>query len=120
MALLAFFNDEKGAETIKEMLEKEKDVCVSAITLTELYYLYARKSGRKIASERVDQVRYNLKVIPIDEKQAIQAGKYKTKKIPIADAIIAATAESIRAAVVTDDPHFEMTNATIIHFRDNS
>lgn len=117
MALLALFNDENGADTIQHLLEQEKDIFVSAITLTELYYLYAQRRGRKIAQERVAQVRYNLKVISLGEEESIQAGKYKLKKIPIADAVIAAAAESIGATVVTDDPHFEKTNIPIKQFR---
>jgi len=48
-ALIAFFNDEDGAENVEKILddidENKAEGFVSAITLTEVYYLYSRRSG---------------------------------------------------------------------------
>lgn len=47
------------------------------------------------------------------------AGRYKTKVIPLADALIAANASEVGAKVVTDDPHFSKTDVEVINFREN-
>ena len=80
---------------------------VSAITLTEIYYLYSRRSGESVAKKRIEQIKLsNLKIVVIDAEIAIKAGEYKIKAVPIADALIAASAYSVGARVVTDDVHF--------------
>ncbi|MCD6368497.1 MAG: type II toxin-antitoxin system VapC family toxin [Thermoproteales archaeon] len=121
-ALIAFFNDEDGAEFVYNLLkgvdEDKIEGFISSITLTEIYYLYRRKVGEKIARKRVEQIRLsNLKIVPIDEEIALKAGEYKVKAIPIADALIAATAYSIGAKVVTDDKHFEGLDIKVVKFR---
>jgi len=121
-ALIAFFNDEDGAEFVEKLL-KEVDEgkakgFISSITLTEIYYLYSRRAGKEVARERVEQIRLsNLKVVAIDEEIALKAGEYKVRAIPIADALIAASAHSVGAKVVTDDEHFEGLDIEVLKFR---
>ncbi len=118
MALLAFFNDEEGADFVEDLLNNEDDdLYISTITLTEIYYIYSRRVDEETAEERVKQLRYNLKVVDIGGEEGIKAGRYKINKIPIADALIAACAESVEAAVVTADPHYDKTDADVISFR---
>lgn len=122
-ALLAFFNDEEGAEEVEKLLSEvdsgQLDGYISAITLTEVFYLYSREKGRKVAEERVEQIRLsNLKIIPINEDVAVKAGEYKTIGIPIADALIGASAWFVNAKVVTSDEHFEeMSGIEVVKFR---
>lgn len=122
-ALIAFFNNEEGADEVEKLLSEvdsgKLDGYISAITLTEVFYLYSRERGRKIAEERVEQLRLsNLKIIPISEDVAVKAGEYKIKGIPIADALIGASAWFVSAGVVTDDEHFEgMNGIEVVRFR---
>jgi len=121
-ALIAFFNNEDGADKVevilKEIDENRADGFISAITITELYYLYSRHIGERVAKERIEQLRRsNLQVVPINEDIAMKAGEYKIQAIPIADALIAASAYVIDAPVVTDDEHFEKVNVQVLRFR---
>ncbi len=121
-ALVAFFNDEDGAEFVEKLLGKvDEGVAegfLSSITITEIYYLYFRRLGEKVARKRVEQIKLsNLKVVPIDERVAVKAGEYKARAIPIADALIAASAYSVGAKVVTDDKHFEGLDVEVVKFR---
>ena len=122
-ALLTFFNNEEGADEIEKLLSEvdsgKADGYISAITLTEVFYLYSREKGRRIAEERVEQLRLsNLKIVPISEDVAIKAGEYKIKGIPIADALIGASAWFVDAKLVTDDEHFEeMGGIELVKFR---
>ncbi|MBI5253097.1 MAG: PIN domain-containing protein [Euryarchaeota archaeon] len=122
-ALMAFFNGEAGAEKVEALL-KEVDSgaaegFISSVTLTEIYYLYFRRFGAKAAEDRIEQVKYsNLKIIAINDSIAINAGKYKAeKKIPIADALIAASALAAKSKVVTADEHFEGLGVKVVRFR---
>ena len=124
-ALIAFFNNENGAENVEKILsdidENKVEGFVSAITLTEIYYLYSRRSGESFAKKRIEQIKLsNLKMVVIDDEIAIKAGEYKIKAIPIADALIAASAYFIGAKVVTDDEHFEKLDAEVVKFREKA
>ena len=121
-AVIAFFNNEDGAEFVEKLLkevdEGKAEGFISSITLTEIYYLYLRRAGEEVARKRVEQIRLsNLKVVPIDEEVALKAGEYKVKAIPIADALIVASAYSVGAKVVTDDKHFEGLDVEVVKFR---
>jgi len=121
-ALVAFFNDEDGAEFVERLLrevdEGRAEGFVSSVTLTEIYYLYLRRAGQEVARGRIDQIRFsNLRLVPIDYEVALKAGEYKAKAIPIADALIAASAYSVGAKVVTDDKHFEGLDVGVVKFR---
>lgn len=122
-ALLAFFNNEDGADKVEALLreidENKVEGFVSAITLTELYYLYARRIGEQVAKERIEQLRLsNLRIVPITEEIAMLAGEYKLRAIPIADALIAASAQLVDAPVVTADEHFEKLDVPVLKFRE--
>jgi len=58
-----------------------------------------------------------VRIVTINEDVAMKAGEYKVKAIPIADALIAASAHLIDALVVTDDEHFEKVNVRVLRFR---
>ncbi|MFA6332778.1 MAG: PIN domain-containing protein [Methanoregula sp.] len=110
-AFLAFFNCEEGSATIKKFLDavqsEEADGYVATITLTEIAYIYRRKTDTATARLRVMQVQGSkLNLIPLSPEIAMDAGMLKRPGISVADAIIAATALSVGASVVTNDPHF--------------
>lgn len=117
MAILAYFNNKAGADFVEEILENNSELYISSITLTEVYYIYSRRVNEETAEERVNQLKYNLEVIGIEDEEAIKAGKYKESDIPIADALIGACAESIDASVVTADQHFEEIDVEVVEFR---
>lgn len=94
-AFLAFFNGEEGSESIRnyfDAIESGKaEGFVAAITLTEIAYIYARKTDEATARLRVTQIlNSKLKVIPLNPEIALEAGLLKQPGISIADAIIAA------------------------------
>jgi predicted nucleic acid-binding protein len=110
-AFLAFFNREEGSETIKGLMDAvqngDAEGYVATITLTELAYIYSRKLDEASGTLRVMQVLHSkLNVIPLSPEIAIRAGTLKRPGISVADAIIAASALSVDASVVTNDPHF--------------
>ena len=110
-AFLAFFNREEGSETIKNLMDAiqngDKEGFVATITLTELAYIYSRKLDEASATLRAMQVLHSkLNAIPLSPEIAIHAGTLKCPGISVADAIVAATALSVGASVVTNDPHF--------------
>lgn len=119
-SLIAFFNEEKGAYFVKRLLEGVErgtsEGFVSTITLTELLYLYDKTKGSRAKEVIESIIRSKLKVLPIGISTSLLAGKYKTKVIPLADALIAANASEVGAKVVTNDPHFSKTDVEVVNF----
>lgn len=121
-ALMAFFNNERGAEKVESLLAEvdggKTEGFVSSVTLAEIYYLYFRRLEARAAEERVNEVRHsNLKTIAIDAEIAVNAGKYKAeKKIPIADALIAASALATKSKIVTTDEHFDALGVEVVNY----
>jgi len=120
-AFLAFFNREEGSETIKKMFDAiqggEADGYVATITLTELAYIYVRKTDAATARLRVTQIQGSkLVLIPLTPDIAAEAGMLKQPGISVADAIIAASARSAGANVVTNDPHFSAMGLDVSRF----
>lgn len=110
-AFLAFFNREDGSETIRNHMDAiqngDAEGFVATITLTELAYIYSRKLDEASGTLRVMQIQHSkMNLIPLSAEIAVDAGTIKRPGISVADAIIAASARSVGALVVTNDPHF--------------
>lgn len=121
-AFLAFFNREKGSETIRDHMDtiqnEDAEGFVATITLTELAYIYSRKLDEASGTLRVMQVLHSkLNVIPLSAEIAIRAGTLMCPGISIADAIIAASALSVDASVVTNDSHFSEMGIDVTGYR---
>ena len=90
---------------------------VATITLTELAYVYARKADASVARLRVLQIQHSkLNLIPLTAEIAVDAGTIKRPGISVADAIIAASARSVDASVVTNDLHFSKMGVDVIGY----
>ncbi len=93
------------ASTTRE-IRKQREKSVSSIVVHELYRLTLQKEGRQVASLRVELLQKDFRVLPVDGPLAIASAELRLKYgTPMADSIIAATAISLRAVCVTDDPH---------------
>jgi predicted nucleic acid-binding protein len=112
-ALLAHYRNEAGALKVQALFEdKEASISIASITITEFS---RRMNALGAAPEDVlaaldNYGRMFTAVVPVDERIARQAfllGLEAESRIPLADALIAATAQSLAAVLVHRDPHFE-------------
>jgi PIN domain nuclease of toxin-antitoxin system len=108
-ALIAFLNDELGAEIVAAMLEDSISVEMSAINLLEIAYDAVRSSG---GSEAITEILDAVNQLPIkihwhmNEEVFRHAAEYKSSyRISLADAIALALAKSLNAPVATSDHH---------------
>lgn len=120
-AFLAFFNREEGSKTIKNLMDMieagNAEGFVATITLAELAYIYTRKADAVSARARVMQIQYSkLNHIPLTAEIAVDAGIMKRPGISVADAIIASSAVSVGASVVTNDPHFSHLGVEVTRY----
>lgn len=96
--------------TVDEARQQGSRLVSSTITITELFSEMASAVGLETVQHRINSARIaGIEFVPLSEAIASQAGEIslKNRTLPIADAIIAATAfDKAQGRVYTDDPHF--------------
>ncbi|MFA5027179.1 MAG: PIN domain-containing protein [Candidatus Methylomirabilota bacterium] len=108
-ALLAFIENEDGAETVERLLREEKTLLPWPVLL-EGYYITLRERGQAEADRRYALARQLGAVIlwEMDEPTVLTAARLKAeRRISLADAIVAAFAIRQEAVLIHKDPEFE-------------
>jgi len=111
-ALIAYLEDETGAELVEGLLSSSADVgFVHSINLCEVYYAARREYGEKAAQAAIAELRKNGLSIreDMDEELWQDAGRLKAdyRRISIADCFCAALANRIGGEVITADREYE-------------
>jgi predicted nucleic acid-binding protein len=112
-ALLAFFQNEEGAEIVAEILqramEKGLDRLICVINLGEIIYVTKRRFGDSKKLEVLARVhQLGLKVLSVPENLVFKAAEIKAQyPISYADCFALACAMEHSARVVTGDPDFK-------------
>jgi predicted nucleic acid-binding protein len=111
---LQFPYDDKAGERARAFFQKEltRGVILPSIVLAEFIKIAGTRIGIQAAVSIVNNLKERgMKVKPIDEETALEAGKLLVKhgNLPFADALIAAFASrKIAEYVLSDDPHFQV------------
>jgi len=125
-ALVAFFNDEKGADVVERLLNEattgDSAVTMNKYNLLETYYGYLRANGEDFAETIIKTVESScIKISDVLTDEIFkQAGKLKVAfKISLADAIVLAQAKVDNAIIITSDHHEldEVESSTDIKFQ---
>jgi ribonuclease VapC len=112
-AMIAFFEDEPGADKIAEILEalvnRKAKGFMSVINWGEIYYCTMRVQGIEAAEKVLTQFnKYSIQLVGIDQELTYEAAKLKGQyKVAYADCFAAALSLRLRAPVVTGDPEFK-------------
>ena len=111
-ALIAYFNDEQGADVILDCLQGLSDgsvmLLMHKINLLEVYYGFYRERGKTLANEMfIDVITSGISIIDnISNAVFATAGRLKSShKISLGDAVLLAQASASGAAVLTCDHH---------------
>ena len=92
----------------KEAIRKAEERFISAIVIHEIYQLTLKQEGRETAVLRTALLEKDFKVVKVDAEIAKSSAELRHKyKMSMADSIIAATALSLNATCLSDDPHFK-------------
>ena len=112
-ALLAFFQNEEGAEIVAEILQgavkKGLDRFICVINLGEIIYITKRRFGDSKKLEVLARVhQLGLQVLPVPQNLVFKAAEIKAQyPISYADCFALACAMEHSARVVTGDPDFK-------------
>ena len=108
-ALVAYIEDEAGADRIGELFRDATPVMIPWPTLMEFYYLTARRRGIAVARVRYAALKHlNITILDMwDEELWLQAALLKARySLSLADAQIAALARGKGAILLHKDPEF--------------
>ena len=104
-----FYSDD--AEFVKKLkleAKSTKEKLVSVLTIHELHHINMKRSGRDIANLRSHTIFEEFKVVGVDYLIAVQSAELRSsRKMPMADSVIAATAQAYGCILVSDDAHFK-------------
>ena len=113
-ALLAFFQNESGADAVRELILSaeagEVNLAMCIVNLGEVWYSIARKKSEETADEYIRAVLGTaIEVVEPDWQLTRLAASYKSRgNISYADCFAAALAKLRDGHVVTGDKEFEV------------
>jgi predicted nucleic acid-binding protein len=113
-AILAFLNDEEGAEPVARLLQEAAQdgtrLLVNEINVGEVYYIVAKHRSEDAAEQVLLHLdRLPLELVSNDFDAVMEAARMKARfPLSYADAFALATAVRFRARLVTGDPEFEV------------
>ena len=104
---IEFFGEGPKASAFAPYLEREGSLLLPAIAIYEVYKKLLITRGANTA-DRFLSPALRAKVIALDADLAVAAAPTSVAgHLPMADAIIYATAQRFQAQLITSDPHFQ-------------
>jgi len=93
---------------LKEDLRAVRERMVSALTVHEIHRINLEREGREVAILRSETICRDFNVVDVDYEAAVRSAELRSRhRIPMADSVIAATAQIHGCPLVSDDPHFQ-------------
>jgi len=100
--------DSEFLSRLKEDLRSVRDRKVSVVTIHEVYRIDLEREGREVARLRSETIRRDFDVVDMEYETAVRSAELRSRhRVPMADSVIAATAQMHGCPVVSDDPHFQ-------------
>lgn len=112
-ALMAFFEDEAGAEKVEGLLlraeESGKPLLMCVVNWGEVWHNIARREGEPVANRFMDDIgKMAIEIVDADRELTLLAAKLKSKHaMAYADCFAAALAKQRRVDLVTGDKEFK-------------
>jgi predicted nucleic acid-binding protein len=112
---LEYITSDSKADLFAPYLEAQRSVLVPTIVLYEVRKILLQRQPKTIADLFVSQALRHT-ITPVDEEVALSAAALSIQhELPMADALIYATAEKNGAELVTSDAHFKgLPNVTLL------
>lgn len=118
-ALMAFFEDEPGADMVRSLIFKAEEgsvsLLMSVVNLGEVWYSIARSNSPEVADQYVDEINgMAIEIVDADWALTHLAAAFKANgNIAYADCFAAALAKNHKAELVTGDKEFKVLDGEI-------
>ena len=103
-----FSPDKELVRKLKEEFRSKNEKMVSALTIHEFHRIVLKTKGKEVAFLRSSTIQRDFQVIDVDYSIAVKSAELRAKhQMPMADSVIAATAQIKECPLFSDDAHFE-------------
>jgi ribonuclease VapC len=112
-ALMAFFEDEPGADLVRSLILKAEEgsttLLMSVVNLGEIWYAIARTNSEDLADRYVGDIQgIAIEIVEVNWQLTRQAAAFKAHgNISYADCFAAALAKERKAELITGDKEFK-------------
>lgn len=112
-ALMAFFEDEPGADFVRGLIHKalegDTSLLMTVVNLGEVWYAIARTNSPEIADQYIHEIKgMGIEIVEADWSLTRQAALFNANgNISYADCFAAALAKLKKAELVTGDKEFK-------------
>jgi uncharacterized protein len=112
-ALISFFHQEPGWETVRSLFKELTDAggkaALSGINWGEFYYIVKRRVGREKTLEALALIeQLPIDILSVDDSLIREAAEIKSDfPIAYADAFCVAIAKRLNGCILTSDPEFK-------------
>ncbi|CAD7774072.1 PIN domain protein [Candidatus Methanoperedenaceae archaeon GB50] len=104
---IEYFADGPLSDKYQKYITNPEDILTPVIVVYEVYKKVKRERGEKAALVVLAHIN-QTNIVPLDETLAVKAADVALEfKLPMADAIVYATAIVKNRKVATSDPHFK-------------
>jgi predicted nucleic acid-binding protein len=99
-------NDEL-LKKLKEELRSVKERIVSTVTIHEIHRINMLREGKAVAALRSKAIHGDFIVVDVNYETAVKSAELRNRhQMPMADAVVAVTAQIHDCPLFTDDAHF--------------
>ena len=103
-----YSEDSELLRKLKAEFRLTKERLVSSLTVHEIHRINMLREGKDVAALRSNTIKRDFKVIGVDYETAVKSAEIRSKhKMPMADSVIAATAQIYDCPLFSDDNHFK-------------
>lgn len=103
-----YTSDPQLAKKLKEEFRSMNEKLVSSLTIHEIYRLVLKTDGKAVAELRSIAIRRDFQIIDVNYQIAVKSAQLRSRHpMPMADSVIAATAQIEGCPLFSDDAHFK-------------
>jgi predicted nucleic acid-binding protein len=103
-----YSEDATFVRKLKQEAKSTKEKFVSVLTIHELHHISMKRSGKEVAALRSHTIFTEFRVVDVDYAIAVKSAELRNiHKMPMADSVIAATAQVHGCTLLSDDAHFK-------------
>jgi toxin FitB len=100
--------DKELVRKLKQEFCSKNEKMVSALTIHEFHRIVLKTKGKEVALLRSSVIKRDFQVIDVNYSIAVKSAELRIKhQMPMADSVIAATAQINECPLFSDDAHFE-------------
>jgi len=108
-ALIELFRGSDKGQLVKTLIENEKEIYVSVLSLYEIGTVLEREIGRKRSREYLSSIETHYMIVDLCQDIALNAVRIRSNfKLPAVDCLIYSSARLNNAKVVSGCKHFKL------------